>query len=52
MGLEEAISLAVNAVRVASEGEIDSKVVKVAVIPSETKTFRRLTDEEVEGYLK
>ena len=52
MGLEEAIGLAVNAVRVASEGEIDSKVVKVAVITSETKIFRRLTDEEVEGYLK
>ncbi len=49
--LGEAVGLAVEAVRVASEGEVTSKVVKVALIPVDTKTFRRLTEEEVEVYL-
>ena len=49
--LDDAISLAVAAVKAASEGEVTAKVVKVAVIPADTRTFRRLTDDEVEKYL-
>jgi len=50
--LDEAVGLAVDAVRVASEGEVTSRVVKAAVIPTATRTFRRLTDDEVEKHLK
>ena len=50
--LDNAISLAIDAVKIASEGEVTSRVVKVAVVPAETKVFRRLADEEVEKHLK
>ena len=49
--LDEAIKLAIEAVKVASDQEITSKTVKVAVIPMDTKVFKRLTVEETEGYL-
>jgi len=52
ISLDEAIALAIDAVKVASEGKVTSKVVKVAVVPADTRTFRRLSDEEVEKYLK
>ncbi|MFQ6053709.1 MAG: archaeal proteasome endopeptidase complex subunit alpha [Candidatus Bathyarchaeia archaeon] len=52
LDLDEAIGLAVEAVKVASEGEVTSKVVKVAVIPVETRTFRRLAEGEVDKYLR
>ena len=50
--LDNAISLAIKAVKIASEGEVTSRVVKVAVVPAETKVFRRFADEEVEKHLK
>ncbi len=50
--LDEAISLAVDAVKTASDGEVTSKIVKVAVVPSDTRAFRRLSEEEVEKYLQ
>ncbi|UCD45530.1 MAG: archaeal proteasome endopeptidase complex subunit alpha [Candidatus Bathyarchaeota archaeon] len=49
--LEEAMALAVETVKTASEGEVTSKNCKVAVIPADTKAFRRLEEEEVERYL-
>jgi proteasome alpha subunit len=49
--LEEAIALAVETVKTASEGEVTSKNCKVAVIPADTRAFRRLEEEEVERYL-
>jgi proteasome alpha subunit len=49
--LEEATKLAVEAVKIASDGEVDSKILKVAVVPVETRAFRRLSEEEVERYL-
>jgi len=51
LSLDEAIKLAVETIKVASDGEVTSKVVKVAVIPLETRIFRRLSEEEVEKYL-
>ncbi len=51
LSLDEVIKLAVETIKVASEGEVTSKVVKVAVIPLETRVFRRLSEEEVEKYL-
>ena len=49
--MEEAITLAVETVKIASEGEVTSKNCKVAVIPADTRAFRRLEEEEVEKYL-
>ena len=51
MSLDEAVKLAIEAVNVASDIPVTSKTVKVAVIPAETKTFKRLTEEEVEKHL-
>jgi len=51
LNLDGAVSLAIEAVKVASEGEVTSKIVKVAIIPTDTKTFRGLTEEEIEKYL-
>jgi proteasome alpha subunit len=50
--LDEAVKLAIEAVNVASDTPVTSKTVKVAVIPAETKTFKRLTEEEVDKYLQ
>lgn len=50
--LEEAVKLAIEAVKTASEGEITPDIVKVAVIPKETKTFRRLSEEEVAKHMQ
>ena len=49
--LDEAIKLAIEAVKVASDQEITAKTVKVALIPMDTKVFKRLTFEETESYL-
>lgn len=51
ISLDEAISLAIGAVSVASGGEVTPATVKVAVVPSETKVLKRLTEEEVAKYM-
>jgi len=50
--LDEAVALAVEAVAAASEGKVTANVVKAAVIPADTRTFRRLTDQEIQKHLK
>ena len=50
--LDEAVKLAIEAVNAASDTPVTSKTVKVAVIPAETKTFKRLTEEEVDKHLQ
>jgi proteasome alpha subunit len=52
LSLDEAVALAVEAVKAGSEGEVSSKVIKAAIVPADTKVFRRLTDEEVDKYLE
>lgn len=52
INLEDAISLAVDAVKIASEGEVTSKIVKVAIVQLDTRAFRRLSEVEVEKYLQ
>jgi len=49
--LDEAIALAVQAVKTASDAEVTSKIVKVAVVPVDTQVFRKLSESEVERYL-
>ena len=51
LSLDEATKLAVDAVKTASGSELKSNVVKVAVIPVESKTFRRLSEEEVTQHM-
>ena len=38
--------------KIASDGEVTSKIVKVAVVTAETQAFKRLSESEVERYLK
>lgn len=52
MPLDEAVKLAIEAVNAASDTPVTPKTVKVAVIPAETKTFERLTEEEVGKHLQ
>lgn len=52
LDLGEAITLSIEAVKVASGGDLDPSVVKVAVVPIETKAFRRLSEEEVTKYIQ
>ena len=52
LSLEEAIKLAVDAVKTASDTEVTSKNVTVAVIKSDTKTFERIPEEIVAQYLE
>jgi proteasome alpha subunit len=51
MSLDEAVKLAVEAVKIASDGAMSSNNIKVAVIPADTKVFRRLSDEEVGSHI-
>jgi len=51
MTLDEAISLAVKMMASTLEGKASPETIKVAVIPGDTKTFRRLSDEEVAKHL-
>lgn len=52
LSLEEAVKLAIDAVKTASDTEITSKNVKIAVIKSDNKTFERIPEEKVAIYLK
>jgi len=47
-----AVKLAIEAVKTASEGDITPDIIKVAVIPKETRTFRRLSEEEVAEHMQ
>ena len=47
-----AVKLAIEAVKTASEGEVTPGIVKVAIIPNETRTFRRLSEEEVAEHMQ
>ena len=49
--LEGAIKLAILAIKTASGSGMTKDSVKVSVIPADTKVFKRLTAEEIEGYL-
>lgn len=51
MNLDEAIALAVDTVKMASEGLLSNKTCKVAFISTDTKAFQRLSESDVEKYL-
>ena len=50
--LDGAIDLAIEAVKNASEGTLTPNNVKVAIVPVETKVFRRLSDSEVQKHMR
>lgn len=50
--LKDAIKLALKCMSKVIEGEPSSQKIKVAVIPADTRKFRKLEPEEVEKYLK
>jgi proteasome alpha subunit len=51
MNMDEAIALAVDTVKMASEGLLSKKTCKVAFISKDTKAFLRLSESDVEKYL-
>ncbi|MEM2878379.1 MAG: archaeal proteasome endopeptidase complex subunit alpha [Candidatus Hadarchaeales archaeon] len=50
--LEEAVRLAIEALKNVGEGELTAEKLEMAVISVETKTFKKLTDEDINNYLK
>jgi proteasome alpha subunit len=51
MNLQKAITLAIEALRQASDTELTSDNVEIAKIPVDSGEFYRLTHEEIDGYL-
>jgi proteasome alpha subunit len=52
ISIDGAVSLAIEAVKIASDGNIIPENVKVAVVPIDTKVFRRLSDSEVQKHMR
>ncbi|MCW4033515.1 MAG: archaeal proteasome endopeptidase complex subunit alpha [Candidatus Bathyarchaeota archaeon] len=50
--LEEAIVLALKCMAKILEGKINPQKVRMAIIPSDTKKFKKLSSEEIDKYLK
>jgi proteasome alpha subunit len=51
LGLSEAVSLAVDAVKIASRGEVKLRNLKLAVVSTGNEVFRRLERLEIESYM-
>jgi proteasome alpha subunit len=52
MSLDDVVILALEALRAVIEGELDPYKVEVAVIPSKTKRFEKLSSEDLAKYMK
>jgi len=50
--LDSAISLAIEAVKIASDGALSPSNIKAAVVPIETKVFKRLSDSQVQQHMR
>lgn len=50
MSLDDSIKLAIESVKIASGEQIASQNIKVAIVSSETKSFRRLSRSEIEKH--
>jgi len=50
--LEEAVALSLECLSKIVEGKLEPQKIRVAVIPAETRKFRRLTDEEIADHIK
>jgi proteasome alpha subunit len=49
--LEGAIKLAIEAVRIASDTQVNEETIKVSIVPAKSKVFRRLETNEIKDYL-
>ena len=49
--LNGAIGLSIEAIKIASDTQVNEETVKVAVIPADTMVFKRLESEEIKSYL-
>ncbi len=52
ISLDDVVILALEALRTVIEGELDPEKVEVAVIPSKTKRFEKLSPEDLAKYIK
>jgi proteasome alpha subunit len=52
MTLDDVTVLALKCMGKVMEGKVDAQKTRIAVIPADTKKFKKLTTEEVEKYLK
>lgn len=52
MSMDDAILMTLEALRAVAEGEFDADKVEIAVLPTETKRFKKLTTEEISKHLK
>lgn len=52
LSLNQAISLAIECFSKVIEEKLDSQKIKIATIPTKTKKFARLSDEEITAYIK
>lgn len=52
MSLDDAVILAIEALRTVIEGEPDPDKVELAIIPSKTKKFEKLSSEDLAKYIK
>ncbi|MFN4133680.1 MAG: archaeal proteasome endopeptidase complex subunit alpha [Candidatus Hadarchaeales archaeon] len=50
--LESAILLALEALKLVVEGELEEEKIEMAVIPTKTGKFKKLSSEEISGYIK
>lgn len=50
--LDDAIKLAIKAIKTVSNTDINEETVKTSVIPAETKVFKRLESNEIKRYLE
>ncbi len=51
MSLDDAISLAINALRESDEKDLTNENVEIAKVPKATRTFTKLTSDEIENFL-
>jgi len=51
MKLDEAIQLALKALKEVIESDLDSTKVEIAVIKNDAKKFEKLSDEALDGYI-
>jgi proteasome alpha subunit len=52
MPLEDAILLALEALRLVVEGGLEAEKIEMAVIPTKTAQFEKLSSEKIEKYIK
>ena len=50
ISIDDALTLAVESIYLVSEDKIGTRHIKMAVVPTDTKLMRRLSDAEIDGF--